>query len=170
MAESAASPHWKQSLRSLLILALVTLAVPLGLAAPARAVPVDVFFDGPSTPQDPSTNFGLSEAQAQNARDAFGIPFVTDPAVLGSVEGIYAVPPTQSLVGFSPDPPTSTLNRATSSWTVENISGADIHGASYLVFTHTDPFTKDGVPIDYDDTNVGLTLDAALGWVIIESK
>lgn len=148
------------------LLSLVILAVLWGLAVPARAVPVDVFFDGPSTPGDPDTRFGLSASQALAARDGFGISFVTN-AFLGSVVGAYAV--AQSFQSFTPQPPTTSLNRATSSWTVENVSGADILGASYLVFTHTDPFTKDGVLIDYADTHVGLTIDADLGWVIIQA-
>ena len=40
----------------------------LALGAPARAVPVDVFFDGPPTPGDPETHFGMSAAQATAAR------------------------------------------------------------------------------------------------------
>jgi len=153
--------HPKGRFRSLL-----TLAVLVGLAAPARAVPVNVFFDGPSTLGDPDTRFGLSESQAITVRDGFGIPFVTNQ--VEGVVGTYAV--VQLLQSFTPQPPTSALNRATSSWTVENVSGADIQGASYLVFTHTPPFTKDGVPIDYDDTHVGMTLDADLGWVIIQAN
>ena len=138
-----------------------------GLAGPAQATPVDVFFDGPSTTAAPNTRFGLSAAQATVAHDSFGVPFVTNLGFLGSADGTYLV--RQSLESFSPVPPTTSQNRATSSWTVENISGADLLGASYLVFTHTDPFEKEGVLITYEDTNVGLTIDAQFGWVIVQS-
>jgi len=152
----------ERSLRALWLL-VATIAC---LAAPARALPVDVFFDGPSTAADPDTRFGLGAAQAEAARDGFGVPFLTT-AFLGTAVGTYTID--QSLQGFSPDPPTAATNRATSSWTVENVSGVDLLGASYLVFTHTDPFTKDGVLVDYADTDVGITIDADLGWVIVQA-
>src|SRR5262249_45210591 len=148
--------------------ALLGATVLGGLAAPARAVPVDVFFDGPSTAADPNTRFGLSATQATAVHDGFGVPFVSNYSILGSVVGTFDV--AQSFQGFSPDPPTAATNRATSSWTVENISGSTILGASYLVFTHSDPFVTDGVPVDYDDTHVGLTIDADLGWVIVQAS
>ena len=146
--------------------ALVCAASLAGLAAPVGATPVDVFFDGPSTAAAPNTRFGLSAAQAATAHDSFGVPFVTSLDFLGSAVGTYLID--QSLHTFSV-PPNASLNRATSHWTVENVSGSDLLGASYLVFTHTDPFEKDGVLVAYDDTNVGLTIDAVLGWVIVQA-
>jgi len=95
------------------------------------------------------------------------VPFVTSFDFLGSAVGTYLIH--QSLHSFGPDPPTAAQNRANSSWSVENVSGSDLFGASYLLFTHADPFEKEGVLIDYEDTNVGLTIDAALGWVIVQA-
>jgi hypothetical protein len=156
------------ALRSGFTPALFAVALLAGLAAPARAVPVDVFFDGPATAAEPNTRFGLSASQATAVHDGFGVPFVTNTSFLGSSVGTFEI--TQSFQDFSPDPPTAATNRATSSWTVENVSGSTILGASYLVFTHSDPFVKDGVPVDYDDTHVGLTIDADLGWAIVQAS
>jgi hypothetical protein len=135
-------------------------------ALPAAAVPVDVFFQGPSIPSAPSTSFGLGETQALAANANFGVPIIDSLAFVGSVTG--TLQPNPSFV------PTSGLtspteNRATSPWTVTNESSMDLAGATYLLFTHTDPFTKDGVLIDYADANVGLTIDQALGWAIVKS-
>jgi hypothetical protein len=142
-------------------------AVLLGLSAqPAAGIPVDVFFLGPSTPAAPSTSFGLGESQALAVSASFGVPIIDDLSFVGLVTGTLrpnpSFTPTDSLT--SP-----TENRATSSWTVSNISSFDLAGATYLLFTHTPPFTKDAVLIDYADSNVGLTIDEALGWVIVKS-
>ena len=142
-------------------------AALFGLSAlPAAAVPVDVFFEGPSIPSALSTSFGLGETQALAANANFAVPIIDNLAFVGSVTGtLQANPsftPTASLTS-------DTENRATSSWNVDNVSSFDLAGATYLLFTHTDPFTKDGVFIDYADSNVGLTIDEALGWVIVKS-
>lgn len=137
------------------------------IAAPAGAVPVDVFFEGPTIPSDPNTNFGLGEAQALSVSMSAGVPII-DNALVRPVAGRLDANPSFS-VSFSPNPPTSSLNRASESWTADNISGGDLTGATYLLFTHTDPFMKEGVLVDYADSNVGLTIDEALGWVIIKS-
>ena len=144
-------------------------AVLLGLSAlPASAVPVDVFFEGPSIPSDLSTNFGLGESQALAANAAFAVPIIDNLGFVGLVTGTLAAnpsyTPTSSLTSFS-----GTDNRATSSWSVDNVSPYDLAGATYLLFTHTDPFWKDGVFVDYADSNVGLTIDPELGWVIVKS-
>lgn len=141
-------------------------AVLLGLSAlPAAAVPIDVFFVGPSIPSDPSTSFGLGETQALAANANFAVPIIDDLGFVGPVTGTLAANPS-----FAPTASltSDTENRATSSWTVDNVSSYDLAGATYLLFTHTDPFTKDGVFIDYADSNVGLTIDEALGWVIVK--
>jgi hypothetical protein len=142
-------------------------AVLFGLSAlPAAAVPVDVFFEGPSIPSDLSTNFGLGESQALAVNASSAVPIIDNLGFVGTVTGTLAANPSFT--------PTSSLtsdteNRATSSWTVDNVSAFDLAGATYLLFTHTDPFTKDGVLVDYADSNVGLTIDEALGWVIVKS-
>jgi len=142
-------------------------ALMLGLSAlPAAAVPVDVFFEGPSIPSDLSTNFGLGETQALAANVNFAVPIIDNLGFVGSVTGtLHANPSFTPTASLTSDPE----NRATSSWNVDNVSSSDLAGATYLLFTHTDPFTKQGVLIDYADANVGLTIDEALGWVIVKS-
>jgi hypothetical protein len=142
-------------------------ALMLGLSAlPAAAVPVDVFFTGPSIPTDLTTSFGLGETQALAANANFSVPIIDNLGFVGPVTGTLhpnpSFTPTASLTS-------DTENRATSSWNVDNVSSFDLAGATYLLFTHTDPFTKDGVLIDYADANVGLTIDEALGWVIVKT-
>ena len=149
--------------------ASLAVAAVLALAAPASALPVDVFFDGATMAGDPSTNFGISESSAFDARDNFGIQILDDLDFVGPVTGVLST--NQSFSGvYSPDPPTSSQNRATSSWSNTNVFGSDILGASYVLFTHTDPFTVNGVLIDYADANVGLTIDTDLGWVIVKAS
>lgn len=141
-------------------------AVLFGLSAlPAAAVPVDVFFEGPSIPSDLSTNFGLGESQALAVNASSAVPIIDNLGFVGTVTGTLAANPS-----FTPTASltSDTENRATSSWNVDNVSSSDLAGATYLLFTHTDPFTKDGVLIDYADSNVGLTIDEALGWVIVK--
>jgi len=142
-------------------------AALFGLSAlPAAAVPVDVFFEGPSIPSSPSTSFGLGETQALAANTNFAVPIIDSLAFVGSVTGTLQANPSFTPTSSLTSP---TENRATSSWNVDNVSPSDLAGATYLLFTHSDPFTKDGVFIDYTDSNVGLTIDEALGWAIVKS-
>lgn len=148
---------------------LLAFAMLLLAPASALAVPVDVFFQGIRPASDPSTAYGIGRTQAEMARDVYGLQIISD--IGGSVvtpENTLSVtlPPSTSIV-LNPDPPTGPVNRATSIWDVQNISGSTLAGAAYMLFTHTDPFSVQGVPVDYMDENVGITLDAALGWVII---
>lgn len=149
---------------------LAGLVASLAFVGAAQAVPVDVFFTGPRPASDPNTAYGISLASALNARDNFGVPII-DGAALSTITNKLSViqPPSSSLV-ITPNPPTAPLNRATSSWQVENVSGASMLGASYLLFTHTDPFTANGSTIDYPDANVGLRIDAAEGWAIVRGR
>ena len=147
--------------------ALVVTAILL-LVAPASALPVDVFFDGAMMAGDPNTNFGISEASAFDARDSYGIQILDTFDFVGPITGVLTA--NQALQSYDPDPPVSSLNRATSSWSMDNVVGFDIVGASYVLFTHTDPFSVNGVLIEYADANVGLTIDSDLGWVIVKAS
>jgi hypothetical protein len=133
--------------RTPLAVAALAVAAFLCLAAPAFALPVDVFFDGETMLGDPDTNFGIREASAFDARDSFGIQILDSFDYVGAITGILTT--NQSLQSYSPNPPTSSLNRATSNWSMNNVFGSDIVGGSYVLFTHTDPFTVNGVTIDY---------------------
>ena len=144
----------------------------LALAAPAGAIPIDVFFDGPvvvDEPGDPS-NFGMSLDQVN---ELLGDP-VTYPGVR-VLEGLNAtrLPPLevveQDLQTVDPDPTKPTGNRATSLWTVGNLGLEDLDDSQYLLFTHTDSFTTAGTLIDYPDPMVGITIDPEEGWVIVKA-
>ena len=86
---------------------------------------------------------------------------------IGSTVGSIDV--TQSIDSFAPVPPTSSNNRASSTWSAENVSGMDLLGATFLLFTSSSPFDANGTTVDYSDENIGLTIDADLGWVIIHA-
>lgn len=158
-------PAARAALRSALGAGL--LALVLGIASSAGAVPVDVVFDGNSVAGDPNTNFGISSATALMLHDDLGFDIVSGYDYLGSIVGMVDVD--QSYQGISTDPENDAVNRTTSEWSVDNVSGADITGASYLVFTHSDPFMVSGTMIDYGDANIGLTIDSDDGWVLIEA-
>ena len=144
---------------------IAQLALLVAWAIPATAIPVDVFFTG----QDFSgTRFGLSETDAEDARDNFGVQWVT-PSTLVSASLFYGIAQSPVL-DFSPNPPTSTTeNHGRQEWTVENTSGGSFGGTSYLLFTNSTAYTASATNIDYVDENVGLTIDEALGWVIVEA-
>ena len=146
------------------ILASLSYLALLGAwAIPATATPVDVFFTGPSSS---GTSYGLSTADAVDARDNFGVQWVT-PSELVSVGFDYGI--VQSAVlDFRPNPPISaTENTGRQEWTVENTSGGSFDGTSYLLFTNSNAYTASATLIDYLDENVGLPIDEALGWVIV---
>ena len=137
-------------------------------AAPARAVPVDIFFDGATIAAFPETHYGVSEARALNLEASFGVPIVDDFDFLGSLVGALTL--TQSLQSFSPNPPTSPVIRASSIWSANNVTGADLMGATYVLFTSSTPFVAGGSLVDYTDTNIGLSIDADLGWAIVQAS
>lgn len=151
-----------------------TVAVVLAVVAsvsPARATPVDVFFNGPTLAGDSSTAFGISLASATTANTTYGVPII-DQATVSSPFASYLsviLPPSSSLVA-SPNPPTSSLNRVASEWQIENVSPSVLTGASYLLFTNTSPHSVGNTQIDYPDGDVGLKIDKDLGWVIVKLR
>lgn len=142
----------------------------LCMATTAQALPVDVFFDGAlyeDEPGDPS-RFGMSQAQAFDVRDDFGIPILGGFQFIGSVETRLEVTHmTDPTFDSTPNAPSG--NRAESDWTVTNVTNRSFEGATYTLFTHSDPFVKEGVTIDYLDANIGITIDKDLGWVIVRA-
>ena len=151
--------------------AFAALAALMAVVAPAQATPLDVFFNGPRPTSALDTAYGISLASATNARDAFGVPIIDQTDLLTTIGSRLSViqPPSSELIA-SPNPPTSSLNRVTSNWSIENTSGAALTGASYLLFTHTTPYSAGSTSIDYTDENVGLRIDKDLGWVIIKAR
>lgn len=153
----------------LAVAALFVALVSAGTSA--LAAPVDVFFNGNRPASDPTTAFGVSLASAINARDNFGVPIITTVELLTTISNrISVVQPKSSSLVVSPNPPTAAQNTVISDWKVRNISRGTLEDSSYLVFTHTDPYSVDRNTIEYPDENVGLRIDAEDGWVIIRGQ
>ena len=151
--------------RTPLAAAALAVAAVFLLVTPASALSIDVFFNGASVG---GVNYGISEASAADARDDYGIDIIDNLDTIDPIGGRLSA--NQSLQSVDPDPPVSSLNRSTWSWSMDNTAGYDLVGASYLLFTHTDSYVVDGVSIDYADVNVGIAIDAALGWVIVKAS
>ncbi|MEZ4333226.1 MAG: PEP-CTERM sorting domain-containing protein [Myxococcota bacterium] len=146
--------------------AAVVVAALVSFVAPGQATPIDVFFDGPLSG---STRYGISAASASAAQSA-GVTIIDNQDLLTQVGGYLSVtlPPASTLV-VSPNPPTSSLNRVTSNWAIQNVSGEDMTGANFLLFTNTKPYAVGSTTVDYPDDEVGLQIDGALGWYIIKA-
>ncbi|MEZ4278585.1 MAG: PEP-CTERM sorting domain-containing protein [Myxococcota bacterium] len=143
----------------------------LGGAMPARALPVDVFFDGNRPASNPSTAFGISLASAIDARDNFGVPIIDRVDLLTTIGSRISVTiPDPSTLVLDPVLPTSANNTAISNWQIDNSSGGTFEGTSFLLFTHTTPYDVGSRTIEYVDENVGLRIDAADGWVIVRGQ
>ncbi len=150
--------------------ALVAVASIVG-AAPARALPVDVFFNGTRPASNPTTAFGISLASAIDARDNFGVPILDRVDLLTTIGSRISVTiPDPSTLVLDPILPTSSNNTAISNWQIDNSSGGTFEGTSYLLFTHTTPYAVGNRTIEYVDENVGLRIDAADGWVIVRGQ
>jgi hypothetical protein len=159
-----------RALRASLV-SLSALVVVLSAATSVRAAPVDVFFNGNRPANDPTTAFGISLASAIDARDNFGVPIVDTADLLTTIRNrVSVIQPSSSSLVVSPNPPTAPQNTAISNWKVKNVSRGTLEGASYLVFTHTDPYAVGRKTIEYADDNVGLRIDAAQGWVIVKGQ
>lgn len=154
-------------LRPLLFALLVGLCLA-GSASAARAASIDVFFDGPVQSDQ---HFGLSAAGAAAAQLA-GVAVVAPEmrSAGGDVEIVDQQLEAQSL----------TLNdlvapfTATSTWTAENTSDTNISDIVYLVFTTAGgrliDLSTGPVMADYDETQVGLRIDPATGWVLLQTS
>jgi hypothetical protein len=143
---------------------MVVVFLAAGIAAPAAATPVTVYFDEPS-------GFGVS-AESANAAFASDVPFVY-PDFVGSASGVLSVI-SQELQGDNDSIAALLLaqsgNNATSIWTVENEYSKDLLGDTYFLFVTTMAFSIEGEVVEYDDANVGLTIDSDLGWVLVRTS
>jgi hypothetical protein len=130
-------------------------------AGPALATPVTVMFNG-------TDGYGVSEQDALAASADFGVPIITMPFV-GNSDPILSIL-SQNLIeeSVNPFPPTGPgPNTATSTWQMQNVSEFDL-GMTYLLFVTSDPHDSSGTTIEYDDQNVGLTIDADTGWAFVK--
>ena len=134
----------------------IALWLVAGIAAPAAATPVTLYFDGIS-------GYGVAVGDALTSGVPIAEPdYIIDTPVILSVVG-------QQVQGSSiePFPPISAgSNTATSSWTVENTSPYDLLGDTFILFVRTAPYET----VTYDGSDVGLTIDPDLGWVLIHTN
>lgn len=134
----------------------------VGVAAPAAATPVSLFFDGPS-------GFGVSQGDAL----ASGIPIVEPPYVVDAEGILRVIDQAVQLGSVDPFPPiAASANSATSVWTVENESSYDLLGDTYFLFVTTTRYAIGREVITYDSSDVGLSIDPDLdlGWVLIHTN
>jgi len=136
-------------------------------AAPALAASTVVLFDGPT---QSGQHYGLSEASKTSAQAA-GLSIVSTP--IFSVTGVIDIVDQDIdslLLGSIPSAPFET----TSVWTAQSVYGSNLDGTVYLVFTTADPrevVLSGGNQIaDHDEAQVGLRVDAADGWVLLQTS
>jgi hypothetical protein len=152
-------------LRSLILLAV---AGCLALrAAPALAASTVVLFDGPTLS---GQHYGMSSATKDSALAA-GVSIVTPP--MFSVTGVIDIVD-QDLSTLTLDEVPASPFETTSVWTAKNVYGSNLDGTVYLVFTTADP-REVALPggnqiADHDEAQVGLRIDAATGWVLLQTS
>jgi hypothetical protein len=136
-------------------------------AAPALAASTAVLFDGPTLS---GQHYGLSETSKTAAQSA-GISIITP--TMFSVNGVIDIVD-QDLGSLVLDSVPSAPFETTSVWTAKNVLGSNLDGTVYLVFTTADPrevVLPGGNQIaDHDESQVGLRIDAADGWVLLQTS
>jgi hypothetical protein len=140
----------------------------LAPASAAQAASIPVLFDGPVSG---SQHYGVSAAGA-TAAQAAGVSLLSAP--LESSRNKLLVTD-QDLGSLSLDPEDLiTPFEVTSQWTLENVSGLAYADDVYLVFTTADPrdvvLSTGTVTADHDETQVGLRIDGANGWVLLQTS
>jgi hypothetical protein len=146
--------------RSSVRTALWVLASAL-LAAQAGATPLAVTFTGPD-------GLGISEADAIAASGS-GVSIITTEFLDDADPYLTVLSQDLDKDSIDPFPPDSGPNVATSNWRLQNQSGIDLVGPTYLVFITNTFYRVGGDPVSYDDENVGLVIDGDQGWVLIEA-
>jgi hypothetical protein len=132
----------------------------LGVATPAAATPVTLFFDG-------SSGFGVAKADAL----ASGLPIEEPKYVVDAAGILRVIDQAVQLSSIDPFPPiAASANSATSLWTVENESSYDLLGDAYVLFVKTTPYSIGGEVVEYASSAVGLSIDPDLGWVLIHTN
>jgi len=139
-------------------ISIIALAV---LASPAQAIPFAATYTGPD-------GFGISEADAFEARDNFAIPIIMTEFFGDSDPFLTVISQTLDIGSVDPFPPGSGPTVATSDWVLENQSSLDLDGDTYLAFVTNRDFQVGGDDIFYADDKVGVMMEAADGWVLIE--
>jgi hypothetical protein len=138
----------------------IALWLVAGVAAPAAATPVTLYFDGPS-------GYGVAEGDALTS----GVPIEEPPYVVDAAGILRVVDQDVQLGSIDPFPPiAASANSLTSTWTVENESSYDLLGDTYILFATTVAYAIGGEVVEYDDSDVGLSIDPDLGWVLIHTN
>jgi hypothetical protein len=137
----------------------IALWLVVGVGAPAAATPVTVFFDGPS-------GYGVGAS-----RSGFPDDKIIEPAsVLSASDVLTVISQDLQLGSVDPFPPEESDNHATSIWTVQNESSDDLLENNYLLFLTSVPDTFGGETVEYEDDNVGLSIDPDLGWRLVRTS
>jgi hypothetical protein len=140
----------------------ISLAAMALLAGPAQAIPFAATFTGPN-------GIGISEADAFEARDDFGISIIMTEFLDDSDPFLTVISQNLDIGSVDPFPPGSGPTVATSDWVLENQSSVDLIGSTYLTFVANSDFSVGGKFVSYDDDKVGVVMEAADGWVLIKT-
>ncbi len=154
-------PSHRPACRLLGWIGAVLLAV--GASHPADATPVLVTFDGPFFEDPAPRNFGIGESSVAAALEA-GVPlFHLDASQIGPALDPGPIDIDQELQSTT-DPETAPVV-ALSTWTgVSSVSFADDY---FLIFAAVEPTVpEDADP--YSGPEVSLSIDATLGWVLVQ--
>jgi hypothetical protein len=142
-------------------IATTLIAVAL-VAGPAQAVPFAATYTG-------TDGFGISEADAFDARDNFGISIIMTEFLDDSDPFLTVISQALDLGSVDPFPPGSGPTVGTSDWVLENQSSVNLIGSTYLAFVTNRDFQVGGDDVFYDDDKVGVVMEAADGWVLIKT-
>ena len=138
----------------------IALWLVAGVAAPAAAIPVTLYFDGPS-------GYGVAEGDALTS----GVPIAEPDYVVDAAGILRVIDQDVQLGSIDPSPPiAATANSLASIWTVENESSYDLFGDTYILFATTVAYAIGKETVTYDDSDVGLSIDPDLSWVLIHTS
>ncbi len=170
--ECSVAKRWSRYL----IAALAWVGV-LWCGGAASALPVSVFFDGPADAS--GRRLGVSATSAAAAQAA-GLPWIAPRVLQDAPASLRLVMEeiTPADVSISP-PGQPPRHQALATGWVEAVSGSGgtggggAHGSSlHVVFRSAGPGQAmlEGIPtlVEYDETRVGLSLDPALGWKLLQ--
>lgn len=154
--------------RSRNLVAWLALNAWLVIASAAQAASIPVLFDGPTSL---GQHFGTSAAGA-TAAQAAGVPVLTPP--LQNASGRLSLVGQNLTPGNLDEEDLITPFETDSHWTLQNISGLAYSDVVYLVFLTADPteltLSTGPVTVDHDESQVGLRIDAASGWVLLQTS
>ena len=146
----------------------IALWLAVGVSVEAAASPVTLYFDGQlgwCGEGGALTQCGVSQADAL----ASGIP-IEEPTYVVDAEGILLVADQDVQVSSLDSLFAASGNTATSTWQVQNVYPHDLIGDTYILFVTTAPYPTRRGDVTYDPSDVGLSIDPDLGWVLIHTN